>query len=269
MVVTVNLWGLAQISLLKISMPCWPHCPTAVYCGPEVLGSQRLQHHHLQVISYQHDLFLASIALPPMLSNLSEQSIPRFMCRGGFLKRDGRPREPETLTSRLVDRPIRPLLPSGWNYETQVLQWVLSYDPDNSPQPHAVTAAAASLLISDIPFTRAVASVRVGMVDGAFVVNPTAIEMEQSTVDVVIAGTESAILMIEGFADFVSEDTLLEALEVGHTAISEICVQMTVCLLSPCQALNLCITSCTVDRLQAWLITLSLALGMSLTYCSG
>lgn len=146
---------------------------------------------------------------------------------GGFLKRDGRPREPETLTSRLVDRPIRPLFPSGWNYDTQVLQWVMSYDPDNSPQPHAVTAAAAVLLISDIPFVRAVAGVRVALVDGNFIVNPTAAEMEHTTLDVVIAGTESAILMIEGFADFVPEDTMLEALEVGHRAIAEICVQMT------------------------------------------
>lgn len=146
------------------------------------------------------------------------------------MKRDGRPREPETLTSRLVDRPIRPLFPSGWNYDTQVLQWVMSYDPDNSPQPHAVTAAAAVLLISDIPFVRAVAGVRVALVDGNFIVNPTAAEMEHTTLDVVIAGTESAILMIEGFADFVPEDTMLEALEVGHRAIAEICVQMTVCI---------------------------------------
>lgn len=148
--------------------------------------------------------------------------------RGGFLKRDGRPREPETLTSRLVDRPIRPLFPSGWNYDTQVLQWVMSYDPDNSPQPHAVTAAAACLLISDIPFTRAVAGVRVALVNGDFIVNPTADEMEKTSLDVVIAGTESAILMIEGFADFVSEDTMLEALEVGHRAIGDICTQLTV-----------------------------------------
>eukprot|EP00892_Ulva_mutabilis_P002428 jgi/Ulvmu1/12186/UM085_0050.1 len=145
---------------------------------------------------------------------------------GGFLKRDGRPREPETLTSRLVDRPIRPLFPAGWNYDTQVLQWVMSYDPDNSPQPHAITGAAACLLISDIPFTRAVAGVRIALVDGTFIVNPTAEEMEASALEVVIAGTESAILMIEGFANFVSEDTMLEALEVGHKAIAEICVQM-------------------------------------------
>lgn len=105
---------------------------------------------------------------------------------------------------------------------------MMSYDPDNSPHPHAITGAAACLLISDIPFTRAVAGVRVALVDGEFIVNPTGKQMEQTTLEVIIAGTESAILMIEGFADFVPEDTMLEALEVGHRAIAEICAQMTV-----------------------------------------
>ena len=94
-------------------------------------------------------------------------------CRGGFIKRDGRPREIETLISRLVDRPLRPLFHKGWRRDTQILQWVLSYDPDSCPQPHAITAAAASLLVSDIPFPRAVAGVRVVMCNDKFVINPT------------------------------------------------------------------------------------------------
>ena len=105
----------------------------------------------------------------------------------------------------------------------------MSYDPDHSPQPHAITGAAACLLVSDIPFKRAVAGVRVALLDGEYIVNPAAAEMEQSSLEVVIAGTESAILMIEGFADFVSEEIMLEALEVGHKAIAEICAQMSVC----------------------------------------
>lgn len=124
---------------------------------------------------------------------------------GGFIKRDGRPREIETLISRLVDRPLRPLFHKGWRRDTQILQWVMSYDPDSCPQPHAITAAAAALLLSDIPFPRAVAGVRVIMYDGKFIINPTMEEREAANLDILVAGTEAAILMIEGSADFVPD----------------------------------------------------------------
>jgi hypothetical protein len=150
------------------------------------------------------------------------------MCSGGFVKRDGRPREIETLISRLVDRPLRPLFQKGWRRDTQILQWVLSYDPDSCPQPHAITAAAASLLVSDIPFPCAVAGVRVGLCDGELIINPTVSEREAATVDLLVAGTKSAVLMIEGSANFVPEETVLEAIGEAQSAIAEICSQLQV-----------------------------------------
>lgn len=150
------------------------------------------------------------------------------MCSGGFIKRDGRPREIETLISRLVDRPLRPLFHKGWRRDTQILQWVMSYDPDSCPQPHAITAAAAALLLSDIPFPRAVAGVRVVMYDGKFIINPTMEEREAANLDILVAGTEAAILMIEGSADFVPEAMVLDAIAAAQAAIAEICSQLQV-----------------------------------------
>lgn len=118
----------------------------------------------------------------------------------------------------------------GWRRDTQVLQWVLSYDADNSPQPHAITAAAAALLVSDIPFSRAVSGVRVVMCNDKFVINPTAEQQEGATLDLLVAGTESAVLMIEGSADFMPEATVLDAIAAAQTAITEICSQLQVCL---------------------------------------
>lgn len=152
----------------------------------------------------------------------------RGACRGGFIKRDGRPREIETLISRLVDRPLRPLFHKGWRRDTQILQWVLSYDPDSCPHPHAITAAAASLLVSDIPFPRAVAGVRVVMCNDKFVINPTVQEQEGATLDLLVAGTEAAVLMIEGSAKFIPEATVLDAIDAAHKAIGEICSQLQV-----------------------------------------
>lgn len=106
---------------------------------------------------------------------------------------------------------------------------MLSYDPDSCPQPHAITAAAASLLVSDIPFPRAVAGVRVVMVDSKFVINPTVQEQEGSTLDLLVAGTTAAVLMIEGSAKFVPEATVLDAIAAAHRAIGEICSQLQVC----------------------------------------
>jgi hypothetical protein len=134
----------------------------------------------------------------------------------------------ETLTSRLVDRPLRPLFPSGWAHETQVLQWVLSYDSAHRPEVHAITAASAALLLSAAPFTRAVASVQVGRVGGKLVVNPGAEELEASDLDLTMAGTEFGVMMIEGFADFLPEEEILEAVAEGHRAIAEICRPMQV-----------------------------------------
>lgn len=146
---------------------------------------------------------------------------------GGFIKREGRPTERETLVSRLIDRPLRPMFEEGYYTETQVLAYVYSYDSLNSPDVLAICAASAALVLSDIPLVKPIGAVRVGYVDGLFVINPTTEEMKTSKLDLVLAGTEDAILMIEGYCDFLSEDQIIEAIETGQKAIREICLQLS------------------------------------------
>jgi polyribonucleotide nucleotidyltransferase len=145
----------------------------------------------------------------------------------GFIKREGRPSEKEILTSRLIDRPIRPMFEDGYYNEVQILSYVLSYDGVHIPDVMAITAASAALSISDIPFLKPIAGVRVGMIEGRFVVNPTLEEQKLSRLDLIIAGAEDAILMIEGNADFLTEEELLQAIEEGHSAIREICIGLS------------------------------------------
>lgn len=142
---------------------------------------------------------------------------------GGFIKREGRPTEKEVLTCRLIDRPIRPMFPEGFYNEVQLLAYVYSYDGTHSPDPLAICAASAALVISDIPLLKPIGGVRVGLIDGNFIVNPTVEEQKRSRLDLMLAGTEDAILMIEGYADFLTEEQILEAVEEGHQAIRKIC----------------------------------------------
>jgi polyribonucleotide nucleotidyltransferase len=146
---------------------------------------------------------------------------------GGFIKREGRPTEKEVLTCRLIDRPIRPMFPKGYYNEVQLLAYVYSYDGVHSPDPLAICAASAALVISDIPLLKPVGGVRVGLIDGNFVVNPTVDEQKRSRLDLLLAGTEDAILMIEGYADFLTEEQILEAVEEGHAAIRTICAALS------------------------------------------
>ena len=141
----------------------------------------------------------------------------------GFIKREGRPAEREILTSRLIDRPLRPMFADGYYNEVQLLAYVFSYDGTHSPDVLAINAASAALTISDIPLIKPIGAVRVGMLNGEFVLNPSPEEMKQSTLDLVIAGTEDAVLMIEGFCSFLTEDQVLNAIETGHKAIASIC----------------------------------------------
>ncbi|KAA6427955.1 MAG: polynucleotide phosphorylase [Trebouxia sp. A1-2] len=160
----------------------------------------------------------------PLQVNYTERFSAAGKTSGGFIKRDGRSRESEVLVSRLTDRPIRPMFEKGWNRETQVLTWVLSYDGEQSPEPLAITAASAALAVSDIPLKKAVAGVRVGLLpELGFVVNPTVQQMEESKLDMIMAGTDSAVLMIEGYCDFLTEDEMLEAVGVGSEAIGSMC----------------------------------------------
>lgn len=145
------------------------------------------------------------------------------MIAGGYIKRDGRPTKPDTLTSRLIDRPLRPLFPKGYYNEVQVIATLFSYEDGAPPEPLAICASSAALVISSIPFYKPVGAVRVGRIDKEWIINPSAEQMEESTLDLLLAGTEEAILMIEGYCDFLTEEEVLEAIEYGHETIQEIC----------------------------------------------
>jgi len=142
---------------------------------------------------------------------------------GGFIKREGRMSEKETLTCRLIDRPIRPLFPEGYSNETQIIGLVLSADPTRDPSTLAIMGAGAALAISDIPFEHVMAGVRVGVVDGKFVANPTYEETKASKIGIVVAGTEGGIVMVESGANQASEAEVLAAIEFGHDCCKKIC----------------------------------------------
>ena len=135
---------------------------------------------------------------------------------GGYFKREGRPSEKETLTSRMIDRPLRPLFPQGYFYDTQVISILLSADGQNDPDMLAINGASAALCVSDIPFAGPIGAVRVGRVNGQFVANPTHTEREQSDLDLVYVGTEDDVIMIEGAANEIPEDDFVKALEFAH-----------------------------------------------------
>ncbi|MGC2333499.1 MAG: polyribonucleotide nucleotidyltransferase, partial [Candidatus Acidiferrales bacterium] len=158
----------------------------------------------------------------PLTVDYREYTYSAGKIPGGFFKREGRPSEREILTSRLIDRPLRPLFPDGWSTETQVVAMVLSADSENDPDVIGVTAASAALYISKIPFANPIACVRVGLLDGKLVVNPTVAEQKTSLLNIVIAGSAEAIVMVESGALEVSEDTVADALEFGHAAIKQI-----------------------------------------------
>ena len=142
---------------------------------------------------------------------------------GGFIKREGRPSEREILTSRQIDRPIRPLFAEGFKCETQVIAFVLSADQENDPDVVGINAASAALTISDIPFLGPVGAVRVGLVNGSLVANPTYAEMAESLLNIMVVGTAEGIVMIESGAKEVKEETVVDAIEFGHAEIKKIC----------------------------------------------
>src|SRR5215472_2605628 len=158
----------------------------------------------------------------PLTVDYRENTYSAGKIPGGFFKREGRPTEKEILTSRLIDRPMRPLFPESWRNETQVNAMVLSADSDNDPDVIAVTGAAAAAYCSDLPFETPIAAVRVGLLNGQLVANPTVAEQKTSLLNIVIAGSEDAIVMVESGALEVSEDTVVEALEFGHAQIKKI-----------------------------------------------
>ncbi|MFQ5878275.1 MAG: polyribonucleotide nucleotidyltransferase [Acidobacteriota bacterium] len=152
----------------------------------------------------------------PLTVDYRENTYAAGKIPGGFFKREGRPNEKETLTSRLIDRPIRPLFPKGWSFETQVIALVLSADLANDPDILAVTGASTALHLSDIPFATPVAAVRVGLVEGQHVLNPTYEQMEQSRLDLVVVGSATEVVMVEAGACEVSEAEVLEGIWFGQ-----------------------------------------------------
>ncbi|HLG31711.1 MAG TPA: hypothetical protein VI362_01630, partial [Ignavibacteriaceae bacterium] len=146
---------------------------------------------------------------------------------GGFIKREGRPTEKEILSSRLIDRPIRPLFPADFKNETQVIAFVLSYDGQNDADVLSATAASAALTVSNIPFDGPIAEVRVGRIEGNFIVNPTHEELIKSDMELVVAGTHDSIMMVEGESKEISEQDLLNALKFAHQEIKKL-VQLQV-----------------------------------------
>ncbi len=158
----------------------------------------------------------------PLSVEYRERSFAAGKFPGGFIKREGRPSEKEILSARLIDRPIRPLFPDNWRNETQVAAFVYSYDNDNDPDVLGAVGASAALAISDIPFLEPIGEVRVGRVDGKFIVNPTVEEILQSDMELTVAGTETSIMMVEGESKEVSESDLLESLKFAHEEIKKI-----------------------------------------------
>ncbi len=158
----------------------------------------------------------------PLTVDYREYTYSAGKIPGGFFKREGRPSEREILTSRLTDRPLRPLFPEGYSTETQIVSMVLSADSENDPDVIGLTAASAALFISKIPFETPIAAVRVGLIDGKLMANPTVAEQKTSLLNIVVAGSEEAIVMVESGALEVSEDTVVDALEFAHAEIRKI-----------------------------------------------
>ncbi|HKO63307.1 MAG TPA: polyribonucleotide nucleotidyltransferase [Pyrinomonadaceae bacterium] len=142
---------------------------------------------------------------------------------GNYFRREGRPTEKEVLTSRLIDRPCRPLFAEGFRNETQVIASVISADPDNNPDVIAITGASCALYLSDIPFLNPIAGVRIGLIEGRYIVNPTYDEVRESRLNLIVAGTEEAIVMVEAGASEVSEEIMVEALMLAHKEINRLC----------------------------------------------
>ena len=162
----------------------------------------------------------------PLTVDYRENTYASGRIPGGFFKREGKPPEKEVLTSRVIDRPLRPLFPDTWRRETQVVAFVISADTENDSDVLALTGASAALALSAIPFQATIAAVRVGLVDGEFIINPTYEQRRQGRLDLVVAGSKDALVMVEAGAQIVSEEDMITALDAGHAAIRDIIVEI-------------------------------------------
>ena len=155
----------------------------------------------------------------PLTVDYREYTYASGRIPGGFFKREGKPSEKEVLTSRMIDRPIRPLFPAAWRYESQIIALVLSADGANDTDVLAITGASAALALSDLPLQKTIAGVRVGLVDGQYLINPTFEQRKASKLDIIVAGTKEGLVMVEAGAKEVTEEQVVEALEAAHAAI--------------------------------------------------
>jgi len=158
----------------------------------------------------------------PLTVDYREYTYASGRIPGGFFKREGKPAEKEVITSRCIDRPTRPLFPAGWRYETQIIALVLSADQENDTDVLAITGASAALTLSEIPFEKTIAGVRIGLVDGQFLVNPTFQQRKDSKLDLIVAGSKDGLVMVEAGAREVTEEQVVQALDTAHAAIKQI-----------------------------------------------
>jgi len=216
--------------------------PEPTYANVELAGGKTLsfetgklakQAHGSAVVRMGDNVVLATaVANPepregidffPLTVDYREYTYAGGRIPGGFIKREGRPSEREILTSRQIDRPIRPMFQDGFKCETQVIAFVLSADTENDPDVVAINAASAALTLSDIPFLGPIGAVRVGLVNGSFLANPTYAEMRESLLNIMVVGSAEAIVMIESGAKEVKEETVVDAIEFAHAEIKKIC----------------------------------------------
>src|SRR5215218_716489 len=160
----------------------------------------------------------------PLTVEYRENTFSAGRIPGNYFRREGRPSEKEVLTCRMIDRPVRPLFADGYRFETQIVASVVSADSDNDPDVIAITGASCALYLSDIPFNDPIAGVRVGLTDGKYLINPAYDERRESELNLIVAGTEEAICMVECEAEEVSETIMVEALMLAHREIKRLCL---------------------------------------------
>ncbi|HEX2641116.1 MAG TPA: polyribonucleotide nucleotidyltransferase [Pyrinomonadaceae bacterium] len=160
----------------------------------------------------------------PLTVEYRESSYSAGRIPGNYFRREGRPNEKEVLTCRLIDRPVRPLFPDGYRFETQIVGSVISADADNDPDVIAITGASCALYLSDIPFENPIAGIRIGLIDGKYLINPTYDQRRESDLNLVVAGTEEAIVMVEAEANEVAENIMVEAMMLAHKEIKRLCL---------------------------------------------
>ena len=196
-------------------------------------GEYAKQAHGAVLVRYGDTVVLSTVVVSPNANILSdffplmvlyqEKLYSVGKIPGGFIKREGRPTDAATLAARMIDRPMRPMFPEDFRNEVQVVNTILSVDTDNSPELAAMFGSSLCTCISKIPFDGPIAGVKVGRVNGEFIINPTPAELEESDIDLTVAGTKHAINMVEAGSKEVSEDDMLEALMFGHEAVKELC----------------------------------------------